>query len=567
MDVKRPTPIRVHLPYCPYEIWCRIFSHLDTTSPQKFALTSRSFFAISSDPHARGLYFMQKYGKQLALYYAFRYHRTALTPEVGKLMMRRGAWLPRFLVQLVDKEVSSLYEFYLFGGVGIEEYHRQERGKRSVPVPLFVFFINEGYRIYGHTADFKEDDVARFERLLYGSATPSNTPTVESIRELLTAFQFVPVRGSGSPLDETVYLISKLDMSLVADLVHNGLDLTAVNDQVMERVLWRADVSDETLQLYLQNGFKLSPIAIKKGLQMARPTTLDALRRRIPDAELQGFAEDTIVDMFGPSTGRGWNWVPESADYLMRVFNISEDVVARALYTHPDDEPLPNGGRAEFPATRCYMKANPCPVWRWVLKTYGPSHPFTLASFDDALSRAAADRDLHAVHDTFLESGVKFFPRHVKILACRVLHRDMTSNALHLLRVLRTQVSQDLLDETLSDDDREAWARALQEEVVGNEEWDHRMRTTQLEGGARGGAFRISKPPEDALMFLNESRELLADLLPVSVTGLRRRDSSRSSRQTSPSMKTWVRRMSTWWRDQVSDNQRGTWNGMEDAGG
>ena len=116
MDLKRPNPIRVHLPYCPYEIWCRIFSHLDTTSPQKFTLTSRGFYAIASDPHARGLYFMEKYGKQLALYYAFRFHRTALTPEVGKLMMRRGAWLPRFLVQLVDKEVSLWHAFDLFAG-------------------------------------------------------------------------------------------------------------------------------------------------------------------------------------------------------------------------------------------------------------------------------------------------------------------------------------------------------------------------------------------------------------------------------------------------------------------
>ncbi|KAJ3046277.1 hypothetical protein HDV00_000090 [Rhizophlyctis rosea] len=522
------------LPYCPHEIWCRIFSHLDTTSPQKFAATSRAFNVVASDPHARGLYFLRKYGKQLALYYAFRFHRLALTPDVGKLMIRRGAWLPRFLVQLVDKE-----------------YHRQDRGKKAVPIALFVFFISEGFRIYGQTADFKEDDVARFERLLYGSSSPSNAPTVDSIRLLLNSFQFVPVRGAGSPIDETVYLITKLDMSLVADLVRNGLDLSSVNDQVMERVLWRADVSDETLQEYIQNGFRLSPTAIKKGLQMARPSTLDALRRRIPDDELQGFAEDTIVDMFGPANGRGWNWVPESADYLMRVFNISEDVIARALFTHPEDDPLPNGGRAEFPATRCYMKANPCPVWRWVLKTYGPEHHFTLACFDDALSRASADRDLHAVHDTFLEAGVQFHPRHVKILACRVLHRDMTANALHLLRALRAQVSQELQEDTLTDEEREGWARALQEEVVGNEEWDHRMRTTQLEGGARGGAFRITRPPEDALLFLGEAREMLGEVLPMIVMGLGRRNSSRSTRQTSPSVKTWVKRMSIWWRDQI----------------
>ncbi|KAJ3279604.1 hypothetical protein HK104_001304 [Borealophlyctis nickersoniae] len=466
-------------------------------------------------------------------------------------MLRSGAVLPRFLVQLVDKE-----------------YHRQDRGRKAVPIPLFVFFISEGYRAYGPTADFKEDDVGRFERLLYGSSNGTISASIEGIRSLLDNYAFVPVRGLGSPMDESIHLITKLDMTLIPLLVRNGLDLSVVNDQVMERVLWRADISEPTLQLYLDNGFKLTPAAIKKGLQMARPSTLDALQSRVPKQDLQLLAEDTIIDMFGPATGRGWNWVPESADYLMRIFNISDSVLARALYTHPDDDVAPNGGRVEFPATRCYMKANPCPVWRWVLRTYGPSHPFTMASFDDALSRAAADRDLHNLHHQYLDSGVKFHPRHVKILACRVLHRDMTSNALHLLRVLRAQVVADLDAGVLDDVDRDAWIRALRDEIVNNDEWDHRMRTTQLEGGARGGAFRISRPPEDAVMFLEEARDMVLDIMPLYETGsggprLARKNSGRSSRG-SASVRTWVKRMSVWWKEQVD---RGVWGAMDDAGG
>ncbi|RKO88408.1 hypothetical protein BDK51DRAFT_20472, partial [Blyttiomyces helicus] len=458
-------------PPFPYEVYQNIFAHLDATTPQRFTLVSRSFASVARDPHSRAGLFLRLYGRALALHHTFRSHRGALTPEVGRLMLRAGAGLPRFLVQLVDKE-----------------YHRSDRSRKAVPVALFAFFIRVGFEIYGADADFKEDvstysltDVGRFERLLYGSTAASPT-SLSSIETLLTKYRFVPVRGLGSPPDETVYLVSKLSMPLIRHLVANGLDLSTVNDQVMERVLWRADVSDASLQPYLDIGFSLTPSAMKKGLQMARPATLDALRRRVDAQALQRLAEETLHDMLGPSAGRGWNWVPESADYLMRTFSLGDDVAARALLTHPDAPLAPNGARVDFPATRCYMKANPCPVWRWVLKTYGASHPFAAACFDDALSRAAADRDLHALHDTFLDAGMRFAPRHVKILACRVLHRDMTANALHLMQVLRAQVAAS----DLADEERAEWVAALRDEVVDNEEWGNRMRTTQLEGGARG---------------------------------------------------------------------------------
>ncbi|KAI9333917.1 hypothetical protein DFJ73DRAFT_764208 [Zopfochytrium polystomum] len=526
----------------PHEVWTRVFSHLDVASPHQFSLVSRKFRAISGDPHARAAWLVSRYGKPLALYFAFRAHRGVLSTEVGKLMIAAGCGLPRFLVQLVDKE-----------------YHRLDRTRRPVSAAIFVFFITMGFKVYGYNADFKEDDVARFERTLYGS-TLAAAEAIETIRTLVQQYLFVPVRGLGSPVDETVY-----------SLVENGLELPFVNDLILEKVLWRTDLTDAILQSYLSVGFELTGPVIKKGVQMARQSTLDILRLRVPQERLQRLAEETVIDIFGP-TIRGWVFSPEAVDFIVNAFPVSEDVMETALFRIPG---APSDLPDSFPATRCYMKANPCPVWIWILRVYGPAHRFTMACFDDALSRAAAERDLHALHDVYLDAGVQFRPRHVKILACRVLHRDMTANALHLLKVMRSQVvtaakeyAKELVaaavaaaaakaqamqaegggggfsvaesgaspppseppsipsaaaaaaaataaaaaSNVLTPQAREVWVKALRDEIVDNEEWDHRMRTTQLEGGPRGGAYRISRPPDDALKFLDEARDFVTDL-------------------------------------------------------
>ncbi|KAI9089801.1 hypothetical protein DFS34DRAFT_382825 [Phlyctochytrium arcticum] len=594
----------------PPECWSRIFSALEPSSTLPFALTCKHFLKIAGDPHTRADYMVERYGAALSLYYAFRFHRPVLSVNVAKLMRKRGAKFPRFLVQWVDKE-----------------YHRTDRGRKAVPISLYVYFIQEGYIKFGSEADFKEDDVARFERLLHGGGPPTAGPNstlsinpdvkaIEGIRTLLDKYGFVPVRGLGSPVDETIFMVSKLSLPLIPKFIANGLDMASINDQVLERVLWRADLTTDHLQSYLDHGFTLTNGVVKKGLQIARMNTLDILKSKVSEGQLVKCAEMAIVDMFGPSTtsGRGWNWVSESVDFILTQFTIPESTLKKAIYANPTTPSLPNGARPDFPATRSYLKSNPCPVWRWVLKRYGPTHEVTLACFDDALSRAAADRDLHALHDDFIAAGVGFYPRHVKILACRLLHRDMTANALHLLKTLRTQLVESRESGSMTDSDRLTWLTTFKEEVTENTEWMHRMRTTQLEGGARGGAYRITRPPDDALRFLEDARRIEFELsVPIrglvvkkvvehvdswgfplgfpsssSSSPLSSRRSSfsaktvtqRSSRRNtlpmsieahpfdettlvaagntnkSASMRTWVKRMGTWWRETC---ERGVW--------
>ncbi|KAJ3207096.1 hypothetical protein HK099_000357, partial [Clydaea vesicula] len=425
----------------------------------------------------------------MALFYAFNNHRQILTPVVFNTIIKRGAALPRFLIQLVDKE-----------------YHRYERGllERSattlVSSGILISFLNRGYEIYKEDIEITSDDNASFERLLYSIPSP-----VEEIKTLILNYGFTPTRKlCSTPLQDLIYKLSKLDISLIDHLVKNGLDLIPINDAVMEKVF--RDVTDqEVFVSYIKHGFKLTDQTIKKGLLIPQPAPLTFLRACIDSKHLEELAHECMVDLLGPATRI---FRAESADHLLLSFNFPTSVMDKAV--------LVQSG-VSFPNTRSYLKTYPYSVWRWILRTYGVNHRYTGKVFDDAISRAGirfvGDPELHSLHDVFLDAGVKFKPHHVKILACRLLHRDMSANALHLINVLKVQVLSTARQDTfIPVDTIKLWIRSFKTEVIDNDDWNNRMRTIQLEGGTLGGVYRINRPPEDGLKFLNESRDIVDEL-------------------------------------------------------
>ncbi|KAI9204566.1 uncharacterized protein BJ171DRAFT_424033 [Polychytrium aggregatum] len=493
--------------YLPYEIWIEIFAQIAPDSPLAFALVCRRWLELSKDPHARARFLMIKHKESvLSLYYAFKYDRPILaTTGVPQAMLSLGATIPRFLVQAVDKEA-----------------HRHDRRRRNyIPPRLLMFFLTEGYRRFGDDMDYNEDvsDLRRFESALLGTNSHPSV-AVTDVRRLITEYGFVPLGNLSASVEEIVYKVSLVDLGLVEVMKRNGLKLAQVNDLVLERVFWRPDFSNSMLSQYLAVGFSLTDEAIKKGLQIARDRTLNVLKEQCSSAKLGRIAVEALRDMMGPMI-RGWSFSLEPIDYLYQRFEITEDDMRYILLTKCD----PQYSDKEFPATRCYMKVDPCPVWRWVLRIYGPEHVFTQACFDDAISRAVAHRELHQLHNVYVERGIRFYPRHIKILACRVLHRDMTNNALFLFRILKEQALASQID--MDADEKAAWIQALQSEICDNQDWIHRMRTLQLEGGTRGKVYPLQRPPEDGTVFLEEAQELLVALDPPPPT-LKRTRSGRS---------------------------------------
>ncbi|KAJ1561877.1 hypothetical protein HK096_003005 [Nowakowskiella sp. JEL0078] len=553
----------------PTEILSHIFSLSPSGTPRPFSRTCHHLHTISHDPSSRAALLINRYGRPLSLFYAFKSNRSVLTPDVCRVLRAAGAGFPRFLMQLVDREYHAKR-----GTSDVAVSGKSSTNSVVVSNGVYFWFVGEAWRVYGESADFREDDVSRFERLVYNAFTGGDPSTHDAIRTLIHTFGYVPLKPTSTSLtttsDELVYSLTRLDLHLLDALVRNGLEMSnELNNFIMERVICRSDISADMVAAYKSHGFKMSDSAIRKGLQSAQPFALAALRAHIPKDMLHRLAEDTMVEMLGPSSTRGPCFTSAAVDFLLAQFPISDECMARALFVHPPGDSKKNEQAKvhEFPATRSYFKSDPCPVWLWVLATYGASHPFTIACFDDALSRASGDPALHELHDVFLAAGVRFRPRHVKILACRVLHRDMAANSLGLIMKLRVQLLGSLIgnncveritrecsgDPAAVTDPVPAtimklenikyyqypedvdeygnlmdWLKLLKDEIAGNKEWIERMNKTQLEGGPRGGMYRLAQPPEDGIKFLAEAGSIIDEANRTIATAIAQRRTSLS---------------------------------------
>ena len=101
----------------------------------------------------------------------------------------------------------------------------------------------------------------------------------------------------------------------------------------------------------------------------------------------------------------------------------------------------------------------------------------------------------------------------------------MTHNALRVMRSLRNQVTErhrltslqkkkNIIDDLdmISSDELNMFMEAIQIEIVNNQDWKERARTTQLSGDSRGTIFHISRMPDDVVNFVNEAEKLLESI-------------------------------------------------------
>lgn len=121
------------------------------------------------------------------------------------------------------------------------------------------------------------------------------------------------------------------------------------------------------------------------------------------------------------------------------------------------------------------------------------------------LSRAVADTELHSLLEIFVDAGVLFQLHHIKILACRLLHRGMSANAVKMIQACRDQVLARSVN-------RREWELTLKREVLENTSWNERVSTIQIEGGVGGGVFRIHGIPKDGITFIQIVNSFVQEL-------------------------------------------------------
>jgi hypothetical protein len=199
---------------------------------------------------------------------------------------------------------------------------------------------------------------------------------IEKIREMFTKFKFFPViERSHRSIGDSLLILGGLDISLITDLVkHTGFPLATSNDFVIEQLLSKP-VSAHTVKTYLDVGFKLSDIAIKRTIAWGRPIALNILAELVEPEKLNELALQTVHEMFGPyqSLEKSLNvpWNSQATHRIFETFKITEGTIRKAILNDPEHTCTSDKPYEVFPVTRPYYKARPYPIWTWILETYG----------------------------------------------------------------------------------------------------------------------------------------------------------------------------------------------------
>ncbi len=351
------------------------------------------------------------------------------------------------------------------------------------------------------------------------------------LRDLIEKYSFSPIlKHSHKLVGESLFLLAYLDIQLISSMVVKlGFDLSMWNDAVMDRLFQTTNITSNLVHSFLRAGFKFSEMTTKRAIACGKPHILDILRA-IENAEnLQILAERTVFDLFGPYLDKDESlnvaWSSPAVSRIVKYFNIPHGVIESALLSNPIEHCTVEKVHESFPVTRPYLKSKPYGMWRWILEEYGPHHRLSVACFDDALSRAVADDQLHQVIDSYLQHGFVLRPRHIKIISCRILHRNMTGNALKVFLHLKKQLHErhrlttiqglfEPIDDILQIERSEmaAFGHALSRDVIRNVDWQERSRTVQLGSGHEGGTFRLESVPADVIRFTDQSTKLLHDI-------------------------------------------------------
>ncbi|KAI8903103.1 hypothetical protein EDD86DRAFT_215350, partial [Gorgonomyces haynaldii] len=525
----------------PTEIQIKIFGYLDLGSIQKYRLLCKRLHSLSRSPVSHAEFLQMNYGLLFCVFYGYHLHRSLFTDRVLSILLQKGAILHRFVIQLI-----------------VSDFHASH-----VETSLYVYSINKGYDLYGSEVNFKANDHRVFEQALRSSALDSEQ-SLEQLQHLIRDVGFVPVPELClRPYSENMYQLCQLDLSLVGHLIKQGMSVDKFNDHIIDRLLAHPYLNMSHLERYLDIGFTLSDMSIKRSLAQGKQSVLLILKRLIDKQRLHKLAHDTVFDLFGPyktSSSLNIAWNGHSVDQLIKDFQIDKQFIRLCVMTHPDSVCTPTESHAEFPVTRPYLKTRPYPLWEWVLKQYGPHDPLSVACMDDALSRAVADQELHDLHRVFIDQGFVFQPRHIKILACRVLHRNMTENAVFLLGAMREQVLERYFRpivnqvepmEKMPFEDAIAFRHALNQEVLDNEEWYTRMTTIQFQGQGEGGSIRLGRPSEHGIKFHQICKKFDQELKMGLVPKEEERTSDDSTHSRTSVSLSWTKRIKLWWKNRA----------------
>ncbi|KAJ7505323.1 hypothetical protein B0H11DRAFT_415511 [Mycena galericulata] len=201
----------------PDEVLQLVFYDLDDPTP--LTRTNRRFLVFSQDPYVRAHYFLARYSRLQALYFALARGKL-LTPRVLDILLASGAHLSRYLVQV------AFHHFFYSQSHFIKP---SMPWVRHVPLATFSYFLSLAAEKYGDIPRAKgEDDGALFATFIKEAKFPPESQRVswETIRDIFENYHFIPFCPR-DPLMVQFPLALAIEPRLLPYAVANGFHMDA----------------------------------------------------------------------------------------------------------------------------------------------------------------------------------------------------------------------------------------------------------------------------------------------------------------------------------------------------
>ncbi|KAI0317788.1 hypothetical protein OF83DRAFT_1119562, partial [Amylostereum chailletii] len=227
------------------EILQLIVNELDFYQAAAFSQVSKRLLALSQDPYVRALYFLSRYGKTQALFWALGRGKL-MNERVLDILLSSGAHLSRYIVQLaIHHYFRSNVHFIKSPWV------------RTLSFPMFSYFMKIAGDHLGNMSVTKgEDDGAVFLRFVKENRlTPSSrTVKIETMIETLEKYKFIPFYDK-DPIMTQFPLALAIEPRLLPLAVANGFHMDSrYRDFVFRRMFEHTgSTTNERVQEILHN--------------------------------------------------------------------------------------------------------------------------------------------------------------------------------------------------------------------------------------------------------------------------------------------------------------------------
>ncbi|CAG8647506.1 6324_t:CDS:1 [Funneliformis mosseae] len=176
-------------------------------NPINLLVSSRKWYNISQDPHARAEWLIYKYGRAHALFHAVRLGNSFITVEVIQALLSKNVILSRYFVQRMLMHFGK-YDENLIDRLGELQKKLTSPWGSNISLVIFTKLITEGYNILNDPElAVKGNDMELFHFLSAGPLVINHAPdklrqNLNLIKDLILKKKFVPFPPRPKPTYE-----------------------------------------------------------------------------------------------------------------------------------------------------------------------------------------------------------------------------------------------------------------------------------------------------------------------------------------------------------------------------